>query len=120
MEVEPFLLASTMELIIAQRLVRRICENCRSSYIENNQTFYKGKGCNVCNQTGYKGRIAIFEFIQITSEMQDLILKNPSSKEIWESAKRQGSKTLFEDGMEKVKNGITTLEEVRRVASESK
>ena len=120
MKVEPFLLASTMELIIAQRLVRRICENCRYSYIEKKETFYQGKGCNVCNQTGYKGRIAIFEFIQITSEMKDLILKNPSSKEIWKLAKKQGSKTLFEDGIEKVKNGITTLEELRRVASENK
>jgi len=120
MKVEPFLLASTMELIIAQRLVRRICENCRYSYVEKKETFYQGKGCNVCNQTGYKGRIAIFEFIQITSEMKDLILKNPSSKEIWKLAKKQGSKTLFEDGMEKVKNGITTLEELRRVASEDK
>ena len=120
MKVEPFLLASTMELIIAQRLVRRICENCRYSYTEKKQTFYKGKGCNVCNHTGYKGRIAIFEFIQITAEMQDLILKNPSSKEIWGIASKQGSKTLFEDGMEKVKSGITTIEELRRVASEKK
>ena len=109
-----------MELIIAQRLVRRICENCRYSYTEKKQTFYKGKGCNVCNHTGYKGRIAIFEFIQITAEMQDLILKNPSSKEIWGIASKQGSKTLFEDGMEKVKSGITTIEELRRVASEKK
>jgi len=120
MKVEPFLLASTMELIIAQRLVRRICENCRYSYTEKKQTLYKGKGCNVCNNTGYKGRIAIFEFIQITAEMQDLILKNPSSKEIWKIASAQGSRTLFEDGMEKVKSGVTTLEEVRRVASERK
>lgn len=120
MKVEPFLLASTMELIIAQRLVRRICENCRYSYTEKKQTLYRGKGCNVCNNTGYKGRIAIFEFIQITAQLQDLILKNPSSKEIWEIAGRQGSKTLFEDGMEKVKSGVTTLEEVRRVASERK
>lgn len=120
MKVEPFLLASTMELIIAQRLVRRICENCRYSYTENKQTVYKGKGCNVCNNTGYKGRIAIFEFIQITAQMQDLILKNPSSKEIWKIASKQGSKTLFEDGMEKVKSGITTLEEVERVASKKK
>ncbi|MFZ2192697.1 MAG: GspE/PulE family protein [Candidatus Moraniibacteriota bacterium] len=118
MKIEPFLLASTIELIIAQRLVRRICENCRYSYLEKKQTFYKGKGCDVCNNTGYKGRIAIFEFIQVTQEMQDLVLKHPSSNEIWKLAKKQGSKTLFEDGMEKVKNGTTTLEELRRVAAE--
>ncbi|MFZ2834756.1 MAG: GspE/PulE family protein [Candidatus Moraniibacteriota bacterium] len=118
MKIEPFLLASTIELIIAQRLVRRICENCRYSYLEKKQTFYKGKGCDVCNNTGYKGRIAIFEFIQVTQEMQDLVLKHPSSNEIWKLAKKQGSKTLFEDGMENVKNGTTTLEELRRVAAE--
>ncbi|EKD46879.1 MAG: hypothetical protein ACD_67C00030G0004 [uncultured bacterium] len=117
MQIEPFLLASTMELIIAQRLVRRICENCRYSYIEKKQTLYKGKGCEACNHTGYKGRVAIFEFIQITSQMQDLILKNPSSKQIWDLAKKQGSKNLYEDGMEKVKGGITTLEELKRVAA---
>lgn len=117
MEIEPFLLASTMELIIAQRLVRRICENCRYSYVEKRQTLYKGKGCEACNHTGYKGRIAIFEFIQVTSQMQDLILHNPSSKQIWDLAKKQGSHTLYEDGMEKVKSGITTIEELKRVAA---
>lgn len=132
MGVEPFLLASTLEVVIAQRLVRRICENCRySEKIENlekqnlsvkdyfppHTTLYKGKGCNVCNQTGYKGRVAIFEFIQITAELQDLILQNPSTKQIWELARKQGARTLFEDGVEKVKNGITTLEELLRVAT---
>lgn len=117
MKIEPFLLASTMELIIAQRLVRRICEHCRYSYVEKRQTFYKGKGCEACNHTGYKGRIAIFEFIQITPQMQDLILKNPSSKQIWELAKKQGSRNLFEDGMEKAKSGVTTIEELKRVAA---
>lgn len=117
MKIEPFLLASTMELIIAQRLVRRICEHCRYSYTEKKQTLYKGKGCEACNHTGYKGRIAIFEFIQITPLLQDLILKNPSSKQIWEIAKKQGSRTLYEDGLEKVRSGITTMEELRRVAA---
>lgn len=117
MKIEPFLLASTMELIIAQRLVRRICEHCRYSYVEKKQTLYKGKGCEACNHTGYKGRIAIFEFIQITPQMQDLILKNPSSKQIWELAKKQGSRNLFEDGMEKAKSGVTTIEELKRVAA---
>ncbi len=116
MKIEPFLLASTMELIIAQRLVRRICEKCRYSYLEGEQTLYKGKGCETCNYTGYKGRIAIFEFIQITPELQDIILNNPSSKQIWEIARKQGSRTLYEDGMEKVKSGITSLEELGRVA----
>ena len=78
---------------------------------------YKGKGCDSCNHTGYKGRTSIFELISITPEMKDLILKNPSSREIWQLAKKQGSLTLFEDGLEKVKNGVTTIEELMRVAS---
>ncbi len=133
MGIEPFLLASTLELIVAQRLVRKICGHCRYSYkatVENMRgvadeikkyvadgaTLYKGKGCPACNHTGYDGRTAVFELISITPEMHDLILTNPSSGQIWDIAKSQGSKSLFEDGLIKVKNGITTLEEVARVA----
>lgn len=134
MKVEPFLIASTVELIIAQRLVRRICSSCRYSTLSNSEdialkfpgakeffkdnetTLYAGKGCNVCSNTGYQGRAAIFEFIRVTPELQDIILKNPSTKEIWEIAKKQGSQPIFEDGINKVKNGITTLEELLRVS----
>lgn len=134
MNVEPFLLSSTMEMIMAQRLVRKICDNCKVSIVRksqdikkefhklsniftaNNYTFYRGKGCSVCNNTGFKGRIAIFELIQVTPEMRDLILKRPSAKEVWDMARRQGAHSMFEDGFEKVKNGITTLEEVLRVS----
>ncbi len=134
MKVEPFLLTSTIEVIIAQRLVRKICSSCRHSvsstqkeiakqfpgakefFQEKKTTLYAGKGCNVCGNTGYHGRAAIFEFIRMTPELQDLILKNPSTKEIWKLAKNQGSQSLFEDGVEKVKNGTTTLEELVRVA----
>ncbi len=138
MEVEPFLLASTLELLVAQRLVRRICQTCRTSYTETmenikkvlpqaadyfsgkTQTLYKGKACADCSGTGYSGRIAIFELIPITSEMQDLMLQNPSTRQIWELARSQGARFLFEDGIEKVKNGVTTLEELLRVAQPSK
>lgn len=134
MAVEPFLLTSTLEVILAQRLVRRICDNCRTSislsraqitakygkvgnfFTGKNVTFYYGKGCSVCNNVGYKGRSAIFELIVMTPELQDLILTRPSTKQIWELAKKQGSHSLFEDGIEKVKSGLTTLEEVMRVA----
>ncbi len=134
MKAEPFLLASTLELIIAQRLIRKICEHCRYSYSvsqdelakkfkgiekllpQKQMTLYKGKGCNACNNTGYKGRTAIFEFIEVTPKMQELILKSPSRQEIWELAKSQGVASLFEDGLDKVKNGVTTLEELYRVA----
>ncbi len=135
MKAEPFLLASTLEMIVAQRLVRKICEKCRishivtkneleekvpgiSDYIEEDEvTLYRGQGCENCNQSGFSGRSAIFEIIEISDKMQDLILSNPSSNKIWELAKEQGSRTLFEDGIEKVRNGITTFEELSRVAS---
>ncbi|MFH1315420.1 MAG: ATPase, T2SS/T4P/T4SS family [Candidatus Uhrbacteria bacterium] len=134
MGVEPFLLSSTLEVMIAQRLVRRICDHCRTSYtispaeIEKKfkntgryfsgkkVTLYQGKGCNACNQTGYKGRVAIYEFIEIDDRLEDLILQNPSSQEIWRLARQQGSATLFEDGIQKIINGLTTIEELQRVA----
>lgn len=132
MGVEPFLMASTLEVIVAQRLVRRICEGCRvsvsidpkifeehpgiRSYLPAEMTLYNGKGCTNCGGTGYKGRIAIFEFIHVTKEMQNLILKSPSTQEIWGLAKSQGAKSMFEDGLWKVKSGITTIEELLRVA----
>ncbi|MCA9387433.1 MAG: type II secretion system protein GspE, partial [Candidatus Andersenbacteria bacterium] len=78
-------------------------------------TLYAGKGCAVCNSTGYNGRTAVFEFIRVTPELQDLILKRPSSREIWELAAKQGLRTMFEDGLEKVRLGTTTLEELLRV-----
>lgn len=131
---EPFLLASTINLIISQRLARRICLGCRYSIILEHKdykraipdikrffpkdkfTSYEGKGCEVCNGTGYKGRIAVYEMIYMTPEMQELILKNPSSQEIRELANSQGARTFFEDGIEKVKNGTTSLDELLRVA----
>lgn len=135
MGIEPFLLASTLELVVAQRLVRRLCPSCRYSIqVSRNEidtlipkseryfpgdmvTMYQAKGCHVCNGTGYKGRLAIFELINISPEIQDLMLQHPSSKEIWQVARLQGAHTLFEDGVDKVKNGLTTLTEVLRIAS---
>ena len=135
MNTEPFLLASTLELIIAQRLVRKICESCRYSYKEKvsslksilfqasnyfdgtEVTLYKGRGCASCNNTGYRGRTSIIEIIKVTRSIKELISKNPSSEEVWDLAKKEGSESLFEDGIEKVKLGVTTLEEVIRVAS---
>ena len=133
MKIEPYLLASTLEVIIAQRLVRRICTNCRySQTVKPDQleqilpnakrffpqkmiTLYRGKGCESCNGNGFKGRIGIFEFIHVTPELQELILTNPSGKDIAELAKQQGAKTMFDDGIEKVLNGTTTLQELVRV-----
>ena len=134
MGIEPFLLSSTFELAIAQRLARKICDQCRFSvtitqaqlladhpnlkphFPEKKVTLYQGKGCARCAQTGYIGRTAVFELIRMTPEIQDMVLKHPSSHELWEVARRQGSKSMFEDGIEKVRNGITTLDELLRVA----
>lgn len=103
MGVKPYLLGGTINLIIAQRLVRKVCKKCQ------------GKGCEICNMTGYKGRIAISELLVPTREIEDLISKNASVREFEEAAKRAGMVTMEEDGMQKVKEGLTTKEEVLRV-----
>ncbi len=135
MGVEPFLLTSTLKLIAGQRLVRKICDKCKTKTTINLKDFnfivpipkgyfpsdtfeaYAGKGCSACADKGYKGRTAIFEFIEITPEMQELMLRNPSSQEIWALAEKQGSTSMFQDGVKKVIAGVTTLEELLRVAS---
>lgn len=133
MGIEPFLLSSTLELIVAQRLVRKICEECRYSYVEDIKniekalpdakkyfntkkvTLYKGKGCPSCGGLEYKGRVGVFELLKVTPDLKDLILKNPSTQQIKDLAKKSGTKSLFEDGIKKVEAGITTLEELLRV-----
>lgn len=138
MRIQPYLLASTLELVVAQRLVRTICPKCKYSvdtdtkticgehpgfehfFPEKELTLFAGKGCPACGNSGYKGRSAIFEFIHITPAMQDLITTSPSTQEIWELARKEGARTLFEDGIDKVKNGVTTLDELLRVAEAPK
>lgn len=134
MGIEPFLLASTLQVVIAQRLVRGICPNCRVSvsvaeaakslphttfdvarYFKANDNLYMGKGCHVCNGSGYVGRSALYEIIEVTPEMQDLLIKSPSTREIEQLARKQGSRSMFDDGIAKAKRGTTTLAEVLRV-----
>jgi type IV pilus assembly protein PilB len=136
MGVEPFLLASTLEVIMAQRLIRRICPQCRFSYslaaAEAKKLFagaedffkgseaarlYKGKGCEACGGTGFRGRVGIYEVMVVTPEIEQLIIKRASSTDINKLAKEQGMKLLFEDGFDKVKAGVTTIEELMRVAA---
>lgn len=135
MGIEPFLLASTLQLVAAQRLVRKVCDKCRykttvniaeiekifptakAYFGEGPIILHQGKGCQACDNKGFKGRTGLFEFINNSMDLQDLILKNPSTKEVREMAKKQGYRTLFEDGVDKVKAGITTIEELLRVAS---
>jgi len=104
--VRPFLLSGSINLIIAQRLVRRLCESCH------------GKGCAVCNQTGYKGRVAIIETLKISPKIEELINTKGSVSDYEKVAREQGMVTMHEDGMEKVKQGLTTADEVNRVTVE--
>ncbi|HEY3065201.1 MAG TPA: type IV-A pilus assembly ATPase PilB [Methylomirabilota bacterium] len=130
MGVPNFLVASSMQLILAQRLGRKVCKQCREPYDTDEETlvpyghvlsgvgktqFYKGKGCPACNQTGMKGRVAIYEVMPITEELRDLILKNASTAELRSMAQAQGMKTLRQAGLLKVLDGTTTLDEVLRV-----
>jgi len=130
MGVKSYLVASAVQAVLAQRLVRQICPDCKEKIDPNfktlqllgldtetiqKATFYKGAGCDQCSKTGYKGRIAIFEFFKFNDEIRNLIYKNASRDVLRERAKQYGMRTLREDGIEKVLKGITTLEEVFRV-----
>ncbi len=123
--IEPFLLASSLEGIIAQRLVRKICSDCKTSYhpdrdelkelgLQGNFTFYKGIGCENCMQTGYKGRVGIFEVLEFDEGLKKLIIKTQDANEIRHSAKQRGFTSMFEDGVKKIIKGITTSAEVLR------
>ena len=125
MGIEPFLVASSTLLIMAQRLVRRICGNCKEEVqlsddvlkdigLEPGTPVFRGKGCDKCGGTGYAGRQGLYEVMPITPALRDLILDRAATSEIQQAARRQGMLTLREDGLIKVKKGITTIEEVLR------
>ncbi|TSC77155.1 MAG: Type II secretion system protein E [Parcubacteria group bacterium Gr01-1014_31] len=152
MGVPSFLIGSTTNVIIAQRLVRKICQKCIYSYTldqkgikelekaldlqslikvlerekiitPGKQTvasllFYRGKGCRECNQEGYKGRIGIYEVLEVTPEIQSLIIKNANADELFKAAIKQEMLSIMEDGFIKAKNGVTSVEEVLRVTQE--
>ncbi|MDR1053186.1 MAG: Flp pilus assembly complex ATPase component TadA [Planctomycetaceae bacterium] len=129
MGIPSFMITATVEAILAQRLVRTICKDCREKYsptpeqlaeLELSQSeiqgkfFYRGRGCSVCNNTGYKGRTAIHEFMLINDEIRDLIIHNVSAADLRVAAARNGMLTLREAGLEKIYHGITTIDEVVR------
>jgi len=131
MGVPSYLVASSVVAIVAQRLVRTICSKCKARYTPPesaikemglspedvaNANFMKGKGCNTCQKTGFKGRIGIYELLIINNKIREMIFKNQSSTEIRKYAIQNGMDTLFKDGIRKVLNGVTTLEEVYRIA----
>lgn len=131
MEVETFLISSSVIGILAQRLVRTICSECKEKYSPSEEelkdiglspvkwmVFYRGKGCRRCRQSGYRGRIGIFELLVVDEEIRKLIMAKTPTDEIRKKAQEKGMITLRDDGLEKVKNGFTTVEEVLRVTEE--
>ena len=135
-----FLLASTINLVVAQRLVRRICSVCVESYTISSEikkmiaaqiklsddkhikdppkNLFRGKGCPVCNHSGFSGQVGIFELLRVTESVRELILKSALASQIRKVAIKEGMVTMFEDGLRKVESGVTSIEEVLRVAKE--
>jgi type IV pilus assembly protein PilB len=127
MGIEPFNVSSAVNLIVAQRLVRRICSNCKGEHQYTDDelkalgtvrkdwegvTFFKGKGCDQCNGSGYKGRAGLYEVMSLSPELRRQILKGASTAELQEQAVSEGMLTLRMDGIVKIRKGVTTLEEV--------
>ena len=117
MGVDPYLIASSVRAFAAQRLVRVICPKCRESYQDDGKTLYRGKGCDDCSDTGYRGRIAICEILVCDDDIRRLILDRAPSTDIDKCARKAGMVSLTQDGWDKVEQGITTAEEVARVTS---
>ena len=129
MGVPTFLITATLEAILAQRLVRRICSQCREESEPSEQMlsdlgltredvsdkkFYRGVGCEVCNNTGYKGRVGLFELMMMNDELRDLIMNGVSTDDLRECAKNYGMVSLRDAGMACVFDGTTTIDEIVR------
>jgi type IV pilus assembly protein PilB len=127
--MEPFLLTATLEAIVAQRLVRKICENCKEEYEPSedqlfqlglrpqdvtDRTFFYGKGCDYCNHTGYRGRLGIFEIMPMDDDLREMVMKHASAAVLRKEARRRGMRTLRESGLLAMYDGVTTLEEIVR------
>ena len=133
MEIQPFLIASSLAVVAAQRLVRRLCAECKEPYtppkelrdqlrlhrFDADTVFYRAKGCPKCNGAGYRGRLAVFEVLEVDRDIDALILRKASSSEIFEAAKSKGMMDLRQAGLMKAARGITSLEEVVRVTVDS-
>ena len=135
MGVEPFLTGSAISAVLAQRLARKLCTHCCEAYqpteLEvaglraapellgalDGTVFYRKKGCPRCNHTGYKGRVGVFQFLRMTEEIAALAVQHASRDEIARAASSSGMRSLWDDGLEKVASGLTSLEELQRVLS---
>jgi len=135
MGIEPFLISSSVILILAQRLIRKICSECREQIKVHPQLLidlgvapdeaknfnvFKGKGCAICSGTGYKGRVGLYEVMTMKEEVKELVLSRSSTSEIKKEAIRLGMKTLRQSGIHKVKEGLTTIEEVVRATMDDR
>jgi general secretion pathway protein E/type IV pilus assembly protein PilB len=133
MGIEPYLVSSSLEAVLAQRLVRVICPECkgeapaaerdalRAQYGEElPEVLYRGRGCRECGQTGYHGRLGIFEFMMITDDLRSLILENASARDLRRLATKQGMMSLREDGFRHLREGRTTIEEILRVTKDER
>jgi type II secretory ATPase GspE/PulE/Tfp pilus assembly ATPase PilB-like protein len=134
MGVPAFLVASTVNVAMGQRLIRTICNACKeevrltdqemeslkeiNSEADITDKYYKGKGCNVCSQSGYQGRVGIREVLEVNEEIRHLIMEKGSAQQIKEAAVRNGMTTMIRDGFLKAAKGITTVEEVLRIINE--
>jgi type IV pilus assembly protein PilB len=127
--LETFLITATLEGVIAQRLVRRICLNCKTAFEPTeamlmeigltpddvgDKELYYGRGCDQCNSTGYRGRVGIYEIMMLNDEIRDLIMNNASTNVLRNAARKNGMRTLRENGLAVIFDGITTIEEVAR------
>ena len=132
MGIEPFLIASSVVMVVAQRLVRKLCPNCKKAYHPNMELleqiglsakeakeikFYEPVGCDECNHTGYSGRVAMFEIMEMTPAIGALTMKREDSSVMRTQAIKDGMTLLVQDGVRKIAQGLTTVEEVLAVAT---
>lgn len=136
MGIEPFLLASTINIIVSQRLARRMCQHCKkeyeiskdevhremlklrpdvAKYLGTTQKLFRATGCQKCDNTGYSGRVGLYEVLRMNKDLRDIIIKNPTTDEIYAVAKKNGFKLMMEDAIGKLKIGVIDLEELIRV-----
>jgi type IV pilus assembly protein PilB len=131
MEVEPYLVASAIDCVVAQRLIRKLCDRCREAYEpteaqlieagfpefqwQDVKTLYRSVGCQSCAKTGFRGRIGLYEVMPVTEEIERMAVERSSSETMRHLAIEQGMNTLRQDGLEKARLGMTSIEEVLRV-----
>jgi type II secretory ATPase GspE/PulE/Tfp pilus assembly ATPase PilB-like protein len=123
--IAPYLLSSTLSLVVAQRLIRKLCERCREAYepiseIRNRfgiteELLYRAKGCEACASTGYKGRLGVYEVMTLSRELRDVVAKGAIAHILKDQATAEGMSTLWDEGLKKVRAGLTSLEELEGV-----